>query len=122
MMSALLKFSKEHSEFPVIDFLNQSTFDELITVDLPSDQYKYVFNVDQKYWTLSLEGTFSTFYQYVASRVIHPDDRDLFREKLEPVTLLTRLAASDGLFNFEFRVPTHDGGWRWCEQYVVSGR
>ena len=121
MMSALLKFSKEHPEFPVIDFLNQSTFDELITVDLPSDQYKYIFNVDQKYWTPSLEGTFSTFYQYVASRVIHPDDRDLFREKLEPVTLLTRLAASDGLFNFEFRVPTHDGGWRWCEQYVVSG-
>ena len=121
MMSALLKFSKEHPEFPVIDFLNQSAFDELITVDLSRDQYRYVYNVDQKYWTPSMEGTFSTFFDYVSGRIIHPDDQQKYCEMLDPGTLAEKLRASEGLFNFEYRAPTHDGGWRWCEQYVVCG-
>jgi len=122
MMSALLKFSREHPDFPVIDFLNQSTFDEMISVDLVADRYRYIFNVDRKYWTPSMEGAYSTFFEHVSNHVIHPDDQALYREMLEPSALASKLEASNGLFNFEFRAPTQDGGWRWCEQYVVGGR
>ena len=121
MMSAVLKFSQEHADFPVIDFLNQSTFDELIAVDLKSDRYRYVYNVDEKYWTPSLEGTYSTFFDHVAHHVIHPDDQPLYRRMADPAVLKQKLDECNGLYNFEFRAPTQDGDWRWCEQYVVGG-
>ena len=76
-MSALLKFSREHTDFPIIDFLNQSTFDELIAIDLSQDRYRYVYNVDEKYWTPSMEGTYSTFFDHISRHVIHPADQQL---------------------------------------------
>ena len=121
MMSALLHFSREHPEFPVIEFLNQSSFDELITVDLSRDTYNYLFNVDRKYWTPSMSGTYSTFFKHVSRCVIHPEDRQVYSELLDPDTLLERLDASNGVLHLEFRAPTFEGGWRWCEQYVVGG-
>ncbi len=84
MMSALLKFSKDHPDFPVIDFLNQSAYDELIAVDLSADRYKYIYHVDQKYWTPSMEGVNSVFFDHVVNHVIYHDDQSLYREMLEP--------------------------------------
>lgn len=120
-MSALLKFSREHTDFPIIDFLNQSTFDELIAIDLSQDRYRYVYNVDEKYWTPSMEGTYSTFFDHISRHVIHPADQQLYREMSDPARLIANLEANHGLYNFEFRAPTPDGSWRWCEQYVVGG-
>ena len=121
MLSALLKFSREHPDFPVIDFLNQSAFDELITVNLTEDRYQYIFNVDRKYWTPSLEGTYSTFFDHISQHVIHPEDRAVYREMLDPEALPRRLSETGGLFSFAFRAPLQSGGWCWCEQYVVGG-
>ena len=122
MMNALMTYSKEHHEFPVIEFLNQTTFDKLIAIDLRADKYKYVFSVDTDLWTPSMEGTFSTVFEHFANNIIHPDDQSLYRETLDPKTIAARLDKSNGLLSLTFRSQTQDGEWRWCEQFVVDGQ
>jgi len=121
MSGTIARFSKEHPEFPIVEFLDHSAFDELISIDLEHDTYKFIFNVEQKYWSPSMEGTYSTFYGYVGTRMVHPEDQQLYLDMMNPDTLPIHLESSEGILDFEFRVHNVSGGWHWCEQYVISG-
>lgn len=121
MAGTIAKFSKEHPEFPIVEFLDHSAFDELISIDLGQDTYKFIFNVEQKYWSPSMEGTYSTFIEYVGTHMVHPEDRHIYLDMMNPERLPIHLEAADNVLDFEFRVRNTHGGWHWCEQYVVSG-
>ncbi len=121
MAGTIVRFSKEHPEFPLVEFLDHSAFDELIAIDLEEDTYKFIFNVEQKYWSPSMEGTYSAFYAYAGRNMIHPEDRQTYLEMMDPKALPIHLEAADGILDFEFRAQNTNGGWHWCEQYVVSG-
>lgn len=121
MAGTIVQFSKEHPDFPLVEFLDHSAFDELIAIDLSQDTYKFIFNVDEKYWSPSMEGKYSTFYRYVGENILHPDDRQTYLEMMDPEALPIHLEAAEGILDFEFRVSNGNGGWRWCEQFVISG-
>ena len=121
MADTIARFLKDHPEFPIVEFLDHSAFDELISIDLQQDSYKFIFNIEQKYWSPSMEGTYSTFYRYAGTHFVHPEDRDLYLDLMDPDALSIHLAAAGGMLDFEFRAQNADGGWHWCEQYVVSG-
>jgi len=121
MAGTIARFTKEYPEFPIVEFLDHSAFDELISIDLEQDTYKFIFNVEQKYWSPSMEGTYSTFIEYVGTRMVHPEDRHIYLDMMNPERLPIHLEAADNVLDFEFRVRNTHGGWHWCEQYVVSG-
>ena len=121
MAETIARFVAEHPEFPVVDFLELSSFDELISIDLEKDTYTFIFNVEQKYTIPDLEGNYSSFYLYVANRLVHPDERSLYLDVMNPDTLPEQLKARNGIVNFEFRAKRPNGEWRWCEQFVISG-
>ena len=121
MAGTIARFAKEHPEFPLVEFLEHSAFDELISIDLQRDTYQFIFNVEQKYWSPSMEGVYSTFCDYVGNHIVHPQDQPLYLDMMSPKALPIHLESTDGILDFEFRVRNSSGGWHWCEQYVVSG-
>jgi len=120
MAGTIARFSKEYPEFPIVEFLDHSAFDELISIDLEQDTYRFIFNVEQKYWSPSMEGVYSAFINYVGTRMVHPEDQQLYLDMMDPQRLPIHLEAADDVLDFEFRVRNTSGGWHWCEQYVVS--
>lgn len=121
MAGTIARFSKEHPEFPLVEFLDHSAFDDLISIDLAKDTYQFIFNVAQKYLSLSMEGAYSAFHTYVGTRMVHPEDRQLYLDMMDPKALPIHMESADGVLDFEFRVKNALGDWHWCEQYVVSG-
>jgi len=121
MAGTIARFSKEYPEFPIVEFLDHSAFDELISIDLEQDTYRFIFNVEHKYWSPSMEGAYGAFIDYVGTRMVHPEDQPLYLDMMNPERLPIHLEAADDVLDFEFRVRNTNGGWHWCEQYVVSG-
>jgi len=121
MAGIIAQFAAKHPEFPIVDFLELSSFDELIAVNLEEDTYRFIFNVDQKYQVPSMEGRYSSFYTHVGNRIVHPEESALYLEMMNPDTLVEQLRDGNGIVNFEFRAQSRRGDWRWCEQYVICG-
>ena len=121
MAGIIAQFAAEHPEFPIVDFLELSSFDELIAVNLEEDTYRFIFNVDQKYQVPSMEGRYSSFYTHVGNRIVHPEESALYLEMMNPDTLVEQLRDGNGIVNFEFRAQSRRGDWRWCAQYVICG-
>ena len=45
-----LFFSKENKDFSLVDFLNDSTCDETVDIDLSKDTFRQVFHKEGKYF------------------------------------------------------------------------
>ena len=116
-------FSKDRPAVPLLDYINQSSFDELISVDLSQDRYKFIFNVEEKYQVPTNEGVYSLFYDYIVKEIIHPDDRRAYAEMMDPATVAQRLKTAEvpGALALQYRFRDTNGGWRWIEQYGIGG-
>ncbi|MBO4915488.1 MAG: EAL domain-containing protein [Oscillospiraceae bacterium] len=107
----------------ILDHLDRSDYDELIEMDLVRDRCKNVYHVEGKYYVPIPDGTSSALFKYSLENMIHPEDRPIVREVMDPDTILERLANAEkpGLLSLQFRYRLLDGGWRWVEQIVVGG-
>ena len=116
-------FSKGHSPFSLLEYMNHSSFDELISVDLNADRYKFIFNVEEKYLVPTTEGRYSLFYDYIVKNILHPDDREVYAGVMDPATISARLKAAEipGALDLQYRIRNLEGGWRWVEQFVLGG-
>ena len=116
-------FSKDRPAVPLLDYINHLSFDELISVDLSQDRYKFIFNVEEKYQVQTNEGVYSLFYDYIVKEIIHPDDRRAYAEMMDPATVAQRLKTAEvpGALALQYRFRDTNGGWRWIEQYVGGG-
>ncbi len=114
---------REEKPLPILDRLNRSDFDELLEIDLIRDYCESICHVEGKYFVPLSGGTFSELHEYCVEEMIHPDDRKVFRELMEPETMLERLAKAQppGVLRARFRYKLLDGNWRWVEQVVVGG-
>ena len=125
MKTGILSISGSAAPSPktLMEYLNSSSFDELLEIDLSRDRSRNIYHVEGKYFVPLLEGTFSDLFQYSAEHMVHPDDAAVFQELMDPATIRQRLAAADppGLLTAQFRYKLLDGGWRWVEQTVVMG-
>ena len=85
MAGIIAQFAAKHPEFPIVDFLELSSFDELIAVNLEEDTYRFIFNVDQKYQVPSMEGRYSNVGAVVGAT--YPEQGERLR-KLMPNTFI----------------------------------
>lgn len=107
----------------VIEYLNDSTFDELISIDMNADTFKFVYSVEDKYFIPITDGLFSVFFSYTLDHRVHPDDKALYSRILDPATLLERLESSPvpGILRLQFRIRSMNDGWQWIEEYIIGG-
>ncbi|MBQ6326077.1 MAG: hypothetical protein IJI26_08445 [Clostridia bacterium] len=103
MAGTIARFSKEYPEFPIVEFLDHSAFDELISIDLEQDTYRFIFNVEHKYWSPSMEGAYGAFIDYVGTRMVHPENQPLYLDMMNPERLPIHLEAADGCFPDSYR-------------------
>jgi len=106
----------------IMDYLNNSSYDELLGVDLKDDRYKFLYDIEGKYDVPSTGGSFRHFYDYAVAHAIHWEDCRVYADAMNPDTLVERLAQSElpGVLDFQYRVRNLEGGWRWVEQIVVG--
>ena len=124
MINGLLAMAsdRQSQEF-VLDYLNNSTYDEMLGIDLNEDRYKFLYNIEGKYRIPATEGRFRSFYDYAVDHLVFDEDRQDYADAMDPDTLQDRLAKAQlpGVLDFQFRVSNPEGGWRWVEQVVVGG-
>ena len=116
-------FKRTNQPLSVPEFLEHSSYDELIEIDLNTNRYRFIYNVADKYYTPVTEGIYSEFYNYAVEHLIHPDDAGLYAEVMDPDTLLRRLAKEElkDTFEFRFRATDAGGGWRWIDSILLAG-
>ena len=109
----------------VLEYLNNSSYDELLGIDLNEDRFKFLYNIEGKYRVPATEGSFRNLYGYAVDHLVHEDDRQAYAEAMDPDTLPERLTHADerlpGVLDFQYRVRNPEGGWRWVEQVMVGG-
>ena len=108
----MLDFFKKRSQpLSVPEFLEHSSYDELIEINLNTDRYRFIYNVADKYFSPITEGTFSEFYKYAVDHMVHPDEVVMFAETMNPDTLLQRMAASEPKDTWEWGWKVTGAGW-----------
>ena len=116
-------FKKRNQPLSISEFLEHSSYDELIEINLNTNRYRFVYNVADKYYLPVTEGAYSEFYKYAVDHLIHPDEAGLYAEVMNPDTLLQRLAEEElqDTFEFRFRSTDRKGNWRWIDQILLAG-
>ncbi len=124
MINGLLALaSGKSSQDFVLEYLNNSTYDEMIGIDLNEDRFRFMYNIEGKYQLPATEGSYRIFYSYAVDHLVFEEDRQAYADYMEPDTLLRRLAQSKlpGVLGLQYRVYMADGGARWVEQVTVGG-
>ena len=124
MINGLLALaSVKSSQDFVLEYLNNSTYDEMLGIDLNEDRFRFMYNIEGKYQVPAMEGSYRNLYGYAVDHLVHEEDRRTYADIMDPDTLPQRLAQSElpGVLDFQFRVLTPEGSWRWVEQVTVGG-
>ena len=112
-----------NEDYSLIDFLNNSSCDEVVELNLNDSTYKQLFHVDGKYFTPTVEESFTDLFEFVAKYIVHPDDRDIYIAFMKKDGLIDRLKNGD-IPNFgceQFRYKLQDGSYRYVEQCAITG-
>ncbi len=127
MKSGLLDlFSAISGKIPLVEWLDSSAFSELLELDIPANHYWISFHVEDKFAHAPTEGSCTDLYHLVLDELVHPDDRDAYRDFMNPTTMLDRLkepgiTGVKGVLVNQMRFKTSDGNWRWVEMCLVDG-
>lgn len=107
----------------IVDYLNNSSFDELIEFDLKNDRFTKLFHTTKKYSSFLTEGSYKELFVSLSELSLHPDDRVRFCDLMDPVTLRFHLQSSEieGLLCDEFRFRLLNESFCWVELVLVSG-
>ena len=116
---ALLSPGQENMS--ILELMNNSSYDEMIAVDLNEGRYKFIYNIEEKYLVPATRGEINSFVKYAKEHLVHKEDRENYGALMDPQTLAQRLEISNGLLKLQYRVKDLDIGWRWVEQYIVGG-
>lgn len=120
----LLDFFKVRKRpLSITEFLERSSYDELIEIDLNTNRFKFVYNVAEKYYAPVTEGVYDEFYNYAVEHLVNPDDAGLYADVMNPGTLLKRLAAEEvkDALEFQFRANDMGGNLRWLDSVLITG-
>ena len=107
----------------LIEYLNNSSADEIIEIDLVHDTFKRFYHTEGKYAMPGIEMTYKDLLAFAAEHVVHPDDREVYERLMNPERFLDRLARGK-IPNFDFahfRYRLQDGEYRYVEQVVIAG-
>lgn len=117
------RFPRSTDPLSLIEFLNNSSFDDLIEADLISNYTRNIYHSTDKYFVPLLNGNHSNLFDYSLQHMIHPEDKERYFNLLNPDTLLERLKTAEypGLLVGEFRYKLSNGDYSWVEQVVIGG-
>ena len=109
----------------LIDYLYNSSNDEIVEIDIFNDTFKQIYHTEGKYFIPRLESSFVNLFDFALQGIVHPDDIEIFNKLMDPRDILDRLHNNKDTPNFlvdHFRYRLQNGNWRWVEQCVVSGK
>ena len=127
MLSTILKLyyapGAEPHAIPLTEYLALTNYDELLEIDLPNGRYTPLCHVEGKYFVPVTDNSLRSIFRFGGTHMVHPDDREIFENLLDPATLEQRVRNSEtpGAIYAHFRCRLQSGGWRWTEQAVVGG-
>ncbi|MBP5574649.1 MAG: EAL domain-containing protein [Bacilli bacterium] len=119
-----LFFSKETKDFSIVDFLNDSSCDEVVDLDVKRDTFRQIFHKEGKYFVPIVQSSFRKLYDFSCQYIVHPDDREIFEDLMDPDYIFERIHQSD-FPNFryaQFRYKLQNGEYRYVEQCIVAGK
>ena len=107
----------------IVQFLENSSYDELLEIDLNQQTFKSLFHVSKKYAMPLSQGTYKEVFIGMSEELIHPGERDRFVELMNPETIIYRLSDSEipGLYCEEYRFRLIVGNWHWVELVLITG-
>ena len=116
----LLSHNGPHS---LVDFLNNSSCDEILEVDMNTNTYKECYHVEGKYFVPYVGTSFKDLYDFTYEYIVHPDDREAFLDLMSPEGFFAKLrSATIQNFRFgRFRYKLQDGDYRYVEQCIIAG-
>ncbi|MBR3570581.1 MAG: EAL domain-containing protein [Oscillibacter sp.] len=112
------------SPLRIIEFLDNSSFDELAELDFIHDRHRNIYHVEGKYFVPLIDCSFHEIRRFATENMTHPDDKAAYAALMEPETLERRLAEASpipGILREKVRFKLLEGGWRWTEQILVGG-
>ena len=119
-----LFFSKDNSDFSLADFLNDSSCDEIVDIDLKKDTYYIVSHREGKYFAPPVNNSYQALFEFTYNYIVHQEDRQVFYDLMNPKDMLERLEKSDMphfCYN-TFRFKLQSGEYRYVEECLVTGK
>ena len=113
----------ESKRYSIADFLNNSSCDEVVEVNLNSNTLKQIYHVDGKYFVPEANLSYSDIVEFTVNHGIHPDDREEYLKLMRIDGFFERLRNSE-IPNFafgHFRYKCQNGEYRYVEQCVIAG-
>lgn len=116
----LLKYG---SPAVLAELLDESSFDELVEIDYRKNTCVNLYHTEDKYHVAVLASTYVDLYHYCVEYMVHPEDKQIYKELMDPETIGERLRNSErpGLLFAEFRYKLIGGDWCWVRQVVIGG-
>ena len=111
------------SGISLLDMLNASSCDEIMEVNIKKDRFQQFYHVEGKYFVPAVDLSYKDLIDFTYKYIVHPDDRSVFINLMNPEGFFERLANSR-IPNFDFahfRYKLQDGKYRWVEQVVIAG-
>ena len=107
----------------MMEYLDNSSFDELGEIDLSHDHCRNLYHMEGKYFVPLMDSSFSAMRRFALENMIHPDDRTIYADLMEPESMERRLAESPtpGFVKAQMRYRLLDGSWRWTENILAGG-
>ena len=107
----------------IVQFLDDSSYDELIEIDLNKQIFKSKYHIAKKYKMPLLQGNYREMFIGMSEDLVHPEERDDFVELMNPDTVIYRLSGSEvpGLYCDEYRFRLVGGNWHWVEMVLLTG-
>lgn len=107
----------------IVRFLDDSSYDELIEIDLNKQIFHSKYHISKKYTMPLTQGNFREMFIGMSEDLVHPEERDRFIELMDPETLIYRLSGSEvpGLYCGEYRFRLIGGSWHWVEMVLLTG-
>ena len=78
----------------MMEYLDNSSFDELGEIDLSHDHCRNLYHMEGKYFVPLMDSSFSAMRRFALENMIHPEDRNIYAELMEPESMERRLAES----------------------------
>ena len=110
-------------KYSLINFLNSSSADEILEIDVVNDRYKQFYHVEGKYFVPNVGISYQELVDFTAEHVVHPNDVGTYLALMKTDGFFERLANAR-IPNFSlahFRYKLQDGEYRYVEQCVITG-
>ena len=64
----------DFKELSLIDYLYNSSSDEIVEIDILHDTFKQIYHTEGKYFIPRLESSFLTLFDFALQGIVHPYD------------------------------------------------